>query len=89
MPETHDDDNLVIPRDTVPSGNIRSIGHANGVMDIEFHNGNIYRYRGPKVSDHFAGIMKAPSKGKFFTEHIRHCKDTTCKHLNPKVPGAK
>lgn len=85
-PTTPKPTDVVIARETVPSGNIRSIGHANGVMDIEFHGGKVYRYTGPKVTDHYNAIMKADSKGKYFTQHIRHCKDTNCISLNADAP---
>ena len=62
----------------IGSHNIKSIGHENGVMHIEFHDGNIYEYTGQKVTDHFEGLMKAASKGAYFQQNIRRCQYTAC-----------
>ena len=44
------------------------------VLDVEFHNERVYRYRdvGHRVYDAF---MKAASKGRFFNEQIRDTYD--------------
>lgn len=73
-------------RTPITSSNIRSAGFENGVMHIEFTNGKVYEYKGPKVQEHFDNLMKSDSKGRFFTQNIRHCKDTVCK---PYVEDAK
>lgn len=65
-------------RTPVKSGNIRSIGFENGAMQIEFTNGKVYNYTGPKAKAHYDGIMQAESKGSYFYKHIRHCTDTQC-----------
>lgn len=56
----------------VDSSNIRSIGYdvQRQILEIEFTNGGIYQYDGvPKsVYDRF---MSSPSKGRFFSAHIR------------------
>lgn len=65
-------------RETVASSNIRSIGFENGEMHIEFSNGNVYSYTGEKAEEHYKGLMAAESKGRYFTQHIRHCPKTTC-----------
>lgn len=70
-------------RAAVKSGNIRSIGFENGVMEIEFSNGGIYQYTGPRVAEYYEGIMKADSPGKYFAAVIRKCPDTA----GTRVPG--
>jgi hypothetical protein len=65
-------------RQPVSSSTIKSIGHENGVMHIEFSNGSLYEYRGPKVADHYEALTKAASIGKHFGAHVRNCAHTTC-----------
>ena len=69
-------------RQPVASSNIRSVGFENGAMEIEFTNGKVYRYTGPKVQEHYDGMMAAPSKGQYFGKHIRHCKQTRCESVD-------
>lgn len=68
-------------RQPVTSSNIRSIGFENGAMEIEFTNGKVYRYTGPKVQEHYNGIMSAPSKGQYFGKHVRRCPQTRCESV--------
>lgn len=67
----------------VASSNIRSIGFENGELRIEFANGRVYAYTGPKVEQHYQGIMSGPSVGKYFAAHIRNCPDTICRLIEP------
>lgn len=64
-------------RTPVVSSNIKSIGFADGQMDIEFSNGKVFRYSGPKVEEHYNGLMAAESVGKYFYANVRGCKETT------------
>jgi hypothetical protein len=68
-------------RKPVQSSTIKSIGYANGEMQIEFNNGRVYSYTGPKVAEHHAALMAAPSIGKHFGAHVRNCPHTTCTPL--------
>lgn len=71
----------------IGSHNIKSIGHENGVMHIEFHDGKVYEYTGPLVTAHHDALMKSQSKGGYFMRNVRHCKQTTCTRiaLEPKA----
>lgn len=73
-------------RQAVQSSLIRSIGFEDGVMEIEFPNRRVYRYTGPKVEEHFNGLMKAPSVGAYFSANVRRCPDTTCEPV-PAEPA--
>ena len=55
----------------VQSTAIRSIGYdaETGSLDIEFHHGRVYRYRGVPEFLH-QGLMLAKSKGLFFNIRI-------------------
>lgn len=66
----------------VGSHNIRSVGHENGVMEIEFSDGKVYQYTGEMATHHYNEMMKAPSKGSYFHRNVRHCKKTTCTKLD-------
>jgi hypothetical protein len=39
-------------------------------MDIDFHKGGIYRYRGV-TQERFEEFLRAPSKGKHFLSNIK------------------
>jgi hypothetical protein len=59
-------------RVNVRSSVISSVGYSRskGLLDIEFSNGNRYRYRG--VPDTvYEELMTAPSHGHYFLERIR------------------
>lgn len=62
----------VIVRDPVNSTNLTSAGYnlSARVLEIEFHSGSVYRYRGVPLSA-FEALMKAESKGRYFTRQIR------------------
>jgi hypothetical protein len=68
-------------RKPVSSSTIKSIGYANGEMHIEFSNGRIYSYTGPKVEEHYNALMSASSIGKHFGASVRNCPHTACKAL--------
>lgn len=57
-------------RRAVRSSNIRSIGWENGTLEVEFHDGGVYRYSGVPESV-FHAFLNAYSKGSFFHDHIR------------------
>lgn len=59
-------------RTPVESSSIASIGYdpAARVLEVEFRNGGLYRYR-DVPRELFAGFMAAASKGRFFIERIR------------------
>lgn len=63
-------------RQSVSSSNIRSIGFENDAMEIEFANGRVYRYTGPRVREHYDALMSAPSAGRHFAAHVRTCPQT-------------
>lgn len=70
---------MTIKREPViGSHNIKSIGHENGVMHIEFHDGNVYEYTGPKATEHYTAMMKSQSKGSYFGTNVRRCPQTKC-----------
>jgi len=60
-------------RSPIKSENIKSIGHdarGPGVLHVEFHNGDVWQYRGVPASAH-AKLMAADSIGSHFAAHIR------------------
>ena len=69
-------------RQPVQSSLIKSIGYAEGKMHVEFSNGKVYEYTGPKVQDHYQALMAAESIGKHFGAHVRRCPDTTCRPIS-------
>jgi KTSC domain len=68
-------------RTPVSSSTIKSIGREGDRMEIEFNNGRVYEYTGPKVAEHHEALMKASSIGKHFGANVRNCPHTTCKPL--------
>ena len=57
-------------RNKVSSSNVASLGYDNGIMEVEFSNGNLYRYAGVSQAD-FDSLMNADSIGKAFHSTIR------------------
>jgi hypothetical protein len=59
-------------RQPVNSSNIRSIGYdaRSETLEIEFHGGGVYQYRGVPATIH-AALMTARSHGGFFHQHIK------------------
>jgi KTSC domain len=71
----------MMERKPVSSSSIKSIGFENGEMHIEFNNGRVYSYTGPKVQEHYEQLLKAPSIGKHFGANVRNCPHTKCTPL--------
>ena len=63
-------DSAAVKRHQVSSRAIRSVGYRAGTLEIEFVDGDVYRYFSvpPRV---FLELMQAESKGAFFNERIR------------------
>ena len=62
----------MLSREPVSSSTIAAIGYdeEREILEVEFVSGALYRYLG--VPDEvFDALWAAPSKGKFFNEHIR------------------
>lgn len=60
---------MSIVRTPVQSSNVRSVGWADEVLEVEFKSG-VYRYHHvPKVI--FDRLMAANSKGQFINEHVK------------------
>ena len=59
-------------RAPVESSSLASVGYdrAARVLEVEFRNGAVYRYREVPASLH-AELMRADSKGKYFSKRIR------------------
>lgn len=59
-------------REPVTSSNLKSVGYdrEKRLLEIEFHNGRVYRYRGVP-SEEYEALMKAPSLGRHFIANIR------------------
>ena len=68
-------------RQSVNSSQLKSVGHEDGVLEIEFSNGAVYQYQGSKVKDHYDGLMAAnaagESVGRYFNQNIRKCPHTS------------
>lgn len=56
----------------VSSSNIASIGYdvTTQTLEIQFHNGGVYRYHGVPQSEH-AGLMAASSHGSYLARSIK------------------
>jgi hypothetical protein len=57
-------------RQPVSSSSIRSIGHEDGMLEVEFASGQVYRYVGVEP-DAFQSLLGAESIGKHFQHAIR------------------
>lgn len=57
-------------RKNVISSDIESIGYENNILEIAFHSGGIYQYRGVP-NNIYCDFMSAPSHGKYFHSYIR------------------
>lgn len=73
-------------RQEVSSTRIKSIGYQDGTLEIEFHgSGRVYQYTGPKVQEHYNGLVAAHANGEsvgaYFDRNIRHCPDTAYKEV--------
>ena len=54
----------------VVSSNIAGIGFDNGELQVEFHNGTIYRYMGVP-EDVFEGFKISDSPGRYFYQNVK------------------
>lgn len=72
-------------RNPVSSSNIRSAGFENGEMHIEFSNGRVYSYTGPRAEEHYNALITAPSAGRYFAQHVRGCSQTKCSPVDEKA----
>ena len=61
-----------LERTALDSSSIASAGYdaAARVLEVEFKNGGLYRYR-DVPREIFEGLLSAASKGRFFLERIR------------------
>ena len=70
----------MVNRQPVTSSLIKSVGiedHPEGPrMEIEFNNGGVYQYTGPKVREHHEALLKAESAGKYFLKNVKTCPHT-------------
>jgi hypothetical protein len=55
-------------RTPVESSNVISIGHQDGILEVEFKSG-IYHYDAP--AEVFDALMAANSKGQYINAHIK------------------
>ncbi|MET8815171.1 KTSC domain-containing protein [Streptomyces sp. NPDC004549] len=53
----------------VNSSNVRAVGYAETVLEVEFHGGSVYRYSGVPASVH-ASLMGAASKGRYMNMFV-------------------
>jgi hypothetical protein len=60
-------------RTKVRSSSIAAVGYdaASRALEVEFHNGRIYRYHEVPASVH-EQLLAAPSKGQFYNLHVRN-----------------
>jgi hypothetical protein len=56
-------------RQPVESSNIKSVGFADNILEIEFKRGGVYRYAGVTL-EIFKFFMESESKGKFLSQYI-------------------
>lgn len=54
----------------VQSSSLESVGFEDGVLEVRFRNGGVYRYFGVPVIV-FLRLLRAGSKGRFFNLEIR------------------
>lgn len=52
------------------TSHIKSIGHDGADLWVEFRSGALYSYTGAGAG-HVAGMVKAPSAGKYFNAEIQ------------------
>lgn len=52
------------------SSNIRRFAWRDGLLVVEFLDGQVYQYQGVPV-EKFSALCSAPSKGSFFAREIR------------------
>lgn len=58
----------------VTSSVLASVGHAHGMLEVEFRSGAVYRYFG--VPEYvYIHLLNADSQGAYFNENIRDTYD--------------
>ena len=59
-------------RTRVHSSNIFAIGYDASIarLEVQFHNGHLYQFYGVPMAI-YNGLLRAPSKGKFFDIYIK------------------
>ena len=57
-------------RTPVKSSTLVSVGFDDGILEVEFKNGDVYRYYGVP-SGTYAGLMTAPSKGSYLDRFVK------------------
>lgn len=54
----------------VSSSNVQAIGYEDGIIEVHFHNGYVYRY--PNCNEQiFRQFLNAPSKGSFVYTRLK------------------
>jgi hypothetical protein len=56
-------------RTEVKSSAITSLGHEGAVLEVEYHNGHVYRYE-PVTREQFDRLLTSPSVGTHVNQHI-------------------
>ena len=56
-------------REPVASASLKSIGYENGILEAEFPNGAVWRYR--VTEEEWKELKAAESKGRYFQLFIR------------------
>ncbi len=56
---------------SVNSSDLKAVGYENGILEISFVKGGLYRYSGVPLSV-YQGLMDAGSHGKYFARYIKN-----------------
>lgn len=57
-------------RNPVPSSDVKSVGYADGTLEVEFQTGAVYRYL--KVPQEvYDSLCRAPSVGRFLAAYVK------------------
>ena len=70
-------------RTPVKSSSVKSVGYENGVLEVEFAKGTVYRYKDVPAEVH-AGLVGAESVGRHFQEHVRTA-GFECERVEPET----
>lgn len=62
MVESKKGDEAPMQRHTVSSSRIASVGWENNTMEVQFHDGTVYQYRGVSSSE-YKNFLNSPSLG--------------------------
>jgi hypothetical protein len=58
-------------RERISSSSLASVGYKDGILEVEFRKtGDVYQYFNVQ-QEIFLSLMKARSRGAYFTRHIR------------------